>query len=96
MIKEKLIREFNALNIPDLKVITSLNKLCGAFINLEYTLPSGQKAKLWDDAKTYYGAEVCRPGSNRCYGLAADESHLMVAEYGDGGSDPELIIFKKI
>lgn len=51
--------------------------------------------KLLDDEKLYYGAEVCRQGSERCYGLAADEGQLVVYEYGNGGADAELVIWKR-
>lgn len=95
MNKEELIREFNALNIADMGEVTELYELKGDFINLTYTLPSGQTIRLWDDQKTYYGAEICRPGSDRCYGLTADERYLLVCEYGNGGSDAEIVIFKK-
>lgn len=95
MNKEELIREFNTLNIADMGEVTELYELKGDFINLTYTLPSGQTIRLWDDQKTYYGAEICRPGSDRCYGLTADERYLLVCEYGNGGSDAEIVIFKK-
>ena len=58
-------------------------------------MPSGQTVKLWDDNKLYYWAELCKKNSERCYGLAADETHLLVCEYGDGGSDAEIVVFKK-
>ena len=60
--------------------VKSLNSLKGSFINLEYKLPSGQTVKLWDDEKIYLGNQICKKNSNRCYGLAADENYLSVAE----------------
>lgn len=54
-LKEKLIAEFNALNIEDMEKVTNLNALLGSYINLQYTLPSGQKIKLWDDNRIYLG-----------------------------------------
>ena len=94
-LKKQLIEEFNSLNIPDMKKVTDLYTLKGSFINLEYTLPGGQKAKLWDDKKIYLGAELCKEEGSRCYGLVADENYLLVCEYGDNGSDPEIILFKR-
>ena len=94
-LKKQLIEEFNSLNIPDMKKVTDLYTLKGSFINLEYTLPNGQKVKLWDDKKIYLGAELCKEEGNRCYGLVADENYLLVCEYGDNGSDPEIILFKR-
>ncbi|HOD93933.1 MAG TPA: hypothetical protein PL054_08675 [Clostridia bacterium] len=35
--------------------VTRLNTLKGSFVNLEYTLPSGQAVKLLDDNKIYIG-----------------------------------------
>ena len=42
-LKEQLIQEFNALRVPGLDQVTDLNALPGSYINLEYTLPGGQK-----------------------------------------------------
>lgn len=93
--KKKLIEEFNELGIEDMDEVTELNTLPGAFINLEYTLPSGQVVKLWDDNRTYLGNELCKKDSDRCYGIAADENYLMVCEYGNEGADAEIVIFKR-
>lgn len=93
--REQLFREFNALGIEDMPEITYLNALPGAFINLEYTLPGGQKVKLWDDKRIYWGNQVEKKGSDRCYGLTADENYLLVCEYGCNGSDPEIVCYKR-
>ena len=95
-LKEELIAEFNALGIPDMDPVTDLNALPGSYINLEYTLPGGQKVKFWDDSRVYLGNQLCKhDGSGRCYGLTADEGHLLVCEYGDGGSDPEIVVYQR-
>ncbi len=75
--------------------VTELYSLHGAYINLEYELPSGQKVKFWDDDRVYLGNQLEKKNSDRCYGIVADENFLMVCEYGCNGSEPELIIFKK-
>lgn len=93
--KEQLIKEFNALGISDMAEITELYEGKGSFVNLDFPLPNGQTAKLWDDDKTYYINQIEKKGSTRCYGLTADEHHLLVCEYGDGGSDAEIIILKR-
>lgn len=93
--RKMLIKEFNALGIEDMKEVTDLNVLKGSFINLEYTLPGGQVIKLWDDNKLYLGNQICKENSSRCYGLTADEKYLLVCEYGDGGSDAEIVVFKR-
>lgn len=93
-LKEQLIAEFNALGVPGMEQVTDLNALSGQYINLEYTLPGGQKAKLWDDSRVYLGNQLCRhDGSGRCFGLTADENYLLVCEYGDNGADPEIVAF---
>lgn len=94
-LKEQLIAEFNALGIADMEEVRDLNALAGSYINLEYTLPSGQTFKLWDDARIYFGNQLCKKGSGRCYGLTADERYLLVCEYGPDGSDPEIVVFKR-
>ena len=94
-LKAQLIREFNALGIEDMEEVTDLTALRGAYINLEYTLPGGQKIKFWDDNRIYLGTQLCKKNSSRCYGLTADENHLLVCAYGENGSDPEIIVFRK-
>ena len=94
-LKEQLTAEFNALGIKDMAKVTSLNQLKGSFINLTYTLPNGQTVKLLNDEKIYLGNQICKKDSSRYYGLAADADCLLVCEYGDGGSDAEIIVYKK-
>ena len=67
----------------------------GAYVNLEYTLPSGQKIRLLDDKKVYLGYQLEKENSDRCYGLVADNHFLLVCEYGCNGADPEIIVYKK-
>ena len=93
--KERLIKEFNALNIADMDEIKELYEGKGDFVNLKFPLPSGQTVKLWDDNKTYYINQLEKRESTKCYGLVADEHYLLVCEYGEGGSDAEIIILKR-
>ena len=94
-LKTQLVAEFNALGIEDMEEVKNLNALNGSFINLEYTLPSGQTMKLWDDERIYLGNQICKKNSDRCYGLTADENYLLVCEYGDDGSDAEIVVYKR-
>ena len=95
-LKAALVAEFNALGLADLPAVTDLNALPGSYINLPYTLPNGQVVKLLEDGKIYLGSQLeSLGGCPRCYGLAADESHLLVCAYGEGGADPEIILYKK-
>ena len=93
-LKAPIIAEFNALGIPGLPEVTDLDALPGAYINLAYPLPGGQTAKMLEDGKVYLGNQL-EAGGDRCYGLAADQDVLLVCTYGEGGSDPELILYKK-
>ena len=93
--KDRLLEAFHSLPIAELQEVQDLNPLKGSFINLEYTLPSARTVKFWDDNKIYLGNQICRKGSGRCYGLAADDRYLMVCEYGDLGADPELVAFMR-
>lgn len=94
-LKKELVAAFNGLGIPDMEEVTGLNALKGSFVNLAYTLPSGETVKFWDDNKIYLGNQLSKTGSSRCYGIVADEKYLMVAEYGDGGDGAELVVFKR-
>ena len=92
--KETLVREFNSLGIKDLHV-NDLNLLNGFYVNLEYPLPNGQSVKLLEDKKVYLGNQIEIPGSGRCYGSVADEDYLLVCEYGCGGADPQIVVYKR-
>lgn len=59
---------------------------------MEYPLPNGQSVKLFEDDKVYL---VEMPGSDKCYGVVADDAYLLVCEYGCGGTEPEIIMYKK-
>ncbi len=93
-LKKDLIEEINSLEIEDLKV-ERLNLLNGFFVNLEYTLPGGQKVKLLKDSDVYLGNQTDRQNSDRCYGIAADEKYILVCEYGCMGADPEIVVYKR-
>lgn len=93
--KNRLISEFNSLKIADMPTVTALCQLSGAYVNLEYTLPNGEKIKLLDDTKVYLGYQLEKANSDRCYGLVADDNYMLVCEYGCNGSDPEIIVYKK-
>lgn len=92
--KETLIGEFNALGIQSLQV-KDLNLLNGFYINLEYTLPNGQSVKLLEDNHIYWGNQIEISGSDRCYGIVADDNYLLVCEYGCNGTEPQIILYKK-
>lgn len=94
-LREGIISEINALGIGDMEEVKSLNLLKGSYINLEYTLPNGRRVKLLDDNKIYLGNQLHKKGSERCYGIAADEKYLLVCEYGCGGSEAEIVVYTR-
>ncbi|MBQ3394543.1 MAG: DUF3795 domain-containing protein [Oscillospiraceae bacterium] len=93
-LKQKLVEEINALTIDGLTV-DDLNLLTGAFVNLEYPLPSGTTVKILKDKDIYLANQIERQDSERCYGVVADETFILVCEYGCNGADPEIILYKR-
>ena len=97
--KKQIIEEFNSLNIDGMPKITELYALNGAYVNMEYPLPNGTKVKFLNDNETYLGTQVeCELNDGdikKCFGLLANTTFLLVCEYGENGSNPELITYKK-
>ena len=95
-LKKQLIEEINALHIKDMPRLEKLNALVGAYVNLEYPLPGGMKAKFLDDRTTYLGNQLpSRNGSGRCFGVLANMDFILVCTYGAEGADPELLLYQK-
>lgn len=96
---QTLIDECNALNIPGMPPITALSPLNGAYVNLTYPLPGGAKAAFLDDNAIYLATQaeclLADEQTCRCFGIVANAEFILVAEYGENGADPELILFKK-
>ncbi len=94
--KRVLLNEVNTLlkanNIP---AAETLNELAGAFVNLEYPLPSGKTVKMLDDKKVYLGTQIEFADMGICYGVVADTTFILVCSYSVNGSQPELIAYKK-
>ena len=93
-LKNALISEFNALGIEGLEV-SDLSLLNGYFVNFEYQLADGQSVKLLKDNYVYLGNQIERFGSDRCYGIVADDTNMLVCEYGCNGKDPEIVMYKR-
>ncbi len=94
-LKEELVREFNALGIPDMEEVKFLNALTGSYINMTFPLPNGSTVRFWQDERVYLGNQMKKIGSDRLYGIVADENYLLVCEYGAEGTDPEIVVFKR-
>ena len=94
--KKQLVDEFNELNIEGMPKVESLNVLPGSFVNLEYSLPNGEKVKFLDDRASYLGNQLpCIFGGDRCFGIVANLGFLLVCTYGENGEYPELVLYKK-
>lgn len=94
--KNNLLIEIQKIGIKEFEKINSLNLLDGSYLNLEVELPNGIKAKLLDDNKKYYANQIDIEGSDKCYGVAADEHFIVVYRYGCEGADAELVLIKRI
>lgn len=93
-LKQRLIEEINALAIDGL-CVDDLNLLTGAYVNLAYPLANGTTVKFLKDKDIYLGNQIERPGSERCYGVVADETFILVCEYGCNGTEPEIVLYKR-
>jgi len=94
--KRKVITEINALHIEGMPPVKQLYVLEGSYVNLEYTLPGGEKVRFLDDRATYMGAQLeSEFGGDRCFGVIADMGFLLVCTYRENGADPELVLYKK-
>lgn len=98
-LKNEIISEFNSLNIDGMPKIEELYPLHGEFVNMEYSLPSGENVKLLNDNEVYLGNQAeCLFNDEeikRCFGILANMNFLLVCEYGENGSNPEIIVYKK-
>ena len=57
-LKSQLIEDFNSLSIDGMPKIDMLYPLHGAYVNLEYLLPNGNKVKFLKDEEAYIGTQV--------------------------------------
>lgn len=91
-----LLDEINALLAREgLPKADALYELCGAFVNLEYSLPSGEKVKFLNDKNVYLGSQIEFSDLGICYGVVADKDFILVCSYSVNGSEPEIIIYKR-
>jgi len=94
--KAALLTEINELLAQnDISAAAALFELAGFYVNLEYELPSGSRVKFLDDKNVYLGCQIELEGGDRCVGVIADTTFILVCSYGANGSAPELIAYKK-
>ena len=95
-LKRELIEEINALHVKGMPKLEKLNALVGAYVNLDYPLPSGMNARFLDDRTTYLGNQLeseLEPG--KCFGVLANVDFILICTYRAEGADPELLLYKK-
>jgi hypothetical protein len=99
LFKKQLIKEFNSLGIPGMPAINELYAMKGSYVNLAYTVPNDDEIKLLDDNSIYLCNQVeCEFSDGtliKCFGLVAGMDFLLVSEYGENCSDPEIVVYKK-
>ena len=94
--KAQLLFEINALlSAEGLTEADALYELAGSFVNLEYTLPSGEKVKLLNDKNIYLGTQIEFADLGICYGVVADTTFILICSYSVDGSEPEIVIYKR-
>lgn len=93
--KINLLKKINDLLIQNgLPISQNLYELNGAFVNLEYDLPNGEKVKFLDDKKIYLGCQIEVEGLEMCYGIVADANFILISRYYKNGTNPQLVIYK--
>ena len=94
--KAGLIDEINALNIEGMPKVEKLNALVGGYVNLPYRLPSGEEVKFLNNGATYLGTELqSEIVPDVCFGVLANMDFILICTYQEGGTNPELIMYKK-
>lgn len=94
--KEQLREEVNALLASrGIGQVECLYELLGFYVNLAYTLPSGEQVKLLSDQNVYLGAQIEFADQGLCYGVVADAGFILLCSYGKDGSESELLLYQK-
>lgn len=94
--KKQLLGEVNELlSSCGIPTAEELCELPGAFVDLPYPLPSGDKVRFLDGKKVYLGTQIEFADMGVCYGVVADTSFILVCSYSVDGSESELIAYKK-
>ena len=70
---------------------SAIEQAFGAFVS--------SNTKLLNDDEAYFGTQVeCEFNNDEyksCFGLLANMNFILVCEYGENGSNPEILIYKK-
>ena len=93
--KTNVLRRINSyLERFDITPAEALYELPGFYVNLEYEITPGVKARLLDDRNIYLGAQIV--GEDRCYGIITDGDFLILCSYEENGANPYLISYVRI
>ena len=94
--KRQLLAEINALLASEgIPAASGLFELTGSSVNLEYTLPGGEKAKFLKDSSVYLGTQVELADSGVCCGAVADTAFILLSRCLAGGGAPELLLYRQ-
>ncbi len=97
--KKELLKEINKIHLDGMKEIEELVPLHGSFVNLEYELPNKEKVKFLKDNEIYLGTQVeClfnEENNKRYFGVVANTNFILISEYGENGSNSELLVYQK-
>lgn len=88
--KEKIVEILRGLDILELNAAKEWCELPGAYVNMESELPDGTVGKILDDEKTYLCCQV-PIDSETCYGVAADESRIVIYRYKNDDSESKIV-----
>ena len=99
LFQKELLEEINSLKILGMPQINELYPLHGEYVNLEYTLPNGIKTKFLNDNEAYLGNQVECTFNNstiqKYFGIVCNTTFILICEYKENGTNPELLIYKK-
>ena len=90
--RDTMKKKLCSLSVLMLSFVLSFS-LVGSYVNLEYPLPSGIKAKFLNDQTTYLGTQL--ESDKFCYGVLANVDFILICTYEEEGNNPNLLLFKK-
>ncbi len=96
--KNGLIEEINSLNILGMNKLNDLCPLVGSYVNLEYTLPNGEKTKFLKDDEIYLGMQTensFAADEPSCFGVIANAEFILVCQYVQDAKDAQLLLYRR-
>lgn len=93
-VNELIKNELGQLKQMEQFKVEKLYELSGALINLEYTLPNGQKCKFLEDNRIYLGTQI-PVNDKECYGISVTDEYIIISRYGENGENPKLVLIKE-